>query len=237
MGTTHRTSRFRFPNHSIHEIWTAGPEVQPLPHLLSRQLLVLGKLGAQAARNSHHEQWPDPWESSAGVQKCHVLDALEDDVNPRMIRAILQAPERFAERQVANDIERREIEPPFDIDRPRAALRSLMQLAEELVDVVLDDRLLCQHRLRGESVGQYAAETLMVLAVGADDVVPVRNGIDSVLGVLARLPMTADILHAIWVVDGKVRRTDADDRAVLLVKSQYLTMTISGGVEADVGDV
>lgn len=154
-----------------------------------------------------------------------------------MIRAILQAPERFAECQVANDIKRREIEPPFNIDRPRAALRSLMQLAEELVDIVLDDRLLCQHRLRRESVGQYATEPLMVLAVGADDVVPVRNGIDSVLGVLARLPMPADILHTVWVVDGEVRRANADDRPVLLVKSQYLTMTIPGGVEANVGDV
>jgi hypothetical protein len=77
----------------------------------------------------------------------------------------------------------------------------------------------------------------MVLAAGADDVVSVRNRIDSVLGVLARLPMTADILHAVWVVDGKVRRTYTDNRAVLLVKSQYLTMTIPGGVEANVGDV
>lgn len=77
----------------------------------------------------------------------------------------------------------------------------------------------------------------MVLAVGADDVVSVRKGMNSVLGVLARLPMTADILHAVWVVDGKVRRTNADDGAVLLVKSQYFTMTILGGVEASVGDV
>lgn len=77
----------------------------------------------------------------------------------------------------------------------------------------------------------------MVLAVGADDVVPIRNGIDSVLGVLACLPMAADILHAVWMIDGNVRRTNADDRAVLLVKFQYLTMTISGGVEANVGDV
>lgn len=77
----------------------------------------------------------------------------------------------------------------------------------------------------------------MVFAVGADDVVSVGNRIDSVLGVLARLPMTADILHAVWVVDGNVCRTNADDRAVLLVKSQYLTMTIPGGVEANVGDV
>lgn len=77
----------------------------------------------------------------------------------------------------------------------------------------------------------------MVLAVGADDVVSVKNGIDSVLGVLARFSMTADILHAVWVVDGNVRRTNADDRAVLLVKFQYLTMTIPGGVESNVGDV
>lgn len=77
----------------------------------------------------------------------------------------------------------------------------------------------------------------MVLAVGADDVVSVRNGIDSVLWVLACFPVTADILHAVWVVDGKVRRANADDRAVLLVKSQYLTMAIPGGVEANVGDV
>lgn len=49
--------------------------------------------------------------------------------------------------------------------------------------------------------------------------------------------MAADILHAVWVVDGNVRRSNADDRAVLLVKSQYLTMTIPGGVEANVGDV
>lgn len=77
----------------------------------------------------------------------------------------------------------------------------------------------------------------MVLAVGADDVVSVRNGIDSVLGVLARFPMTADILHAVWVVDRNVRRTNADDRAVLLVKFQHLTMTIPGSVEANVGDV
>lgn len=77
----------------------------------------------------------------------------------------------------------------------------------------------------------------MVLAVGADDVVSVSNGINSVLGILSRFPMTADILHAVWVVDGKVRRTNADDRAVLLVKSQYLTMAIPGGVEANVGDV
>lgn len=77
----------------------------------------------------------------------------------------------------------------------------------------------------------------MVLAVGADDVVSVRNGIDNVLGVLARFPMTADILHAVWVVDRNVRRTNADDRTVLLVKFQHLTMTIPGGVEANVGDV
>lgn len=77
----------------------------------------------------------------------------------------------------------------------------------------------------------------MVLAVGADDVVSVRKGIDSVLGVLARFPMAADILHAVWVVDRNVRRTNADDRAVLLVKSQYLTMAIPRGVEANVGDV
>ena len=77
----------------------------------------------------------------------------------------------------------------------------------------------------------------MVLAAGADDVVPVGNSIDSVLGVFARLAMTADILHAVWVVDGKVRWTNADNRAVFLVKSQYLTMTIPGGVEANVGDV
>lgn len=70
-----------------------------------------------------------------------------------MICTILQTPERFAKRQVTNDIERREIEPPFNIDRLRAAFRSRMQLCEELVDIVLDDRLLCQHRLRRESVG------------------------------------------------------------------------------------
>lgn len=70
-----------------------------------------------------------------------------------MISTILQTPERFAERQVANDIKRREIEPPFNIDRLRTASRGLMQLSEELVDVLPDDRLLCQHRLRGESVG------------------------------------------------------------------------------------
>lgn len=70
-----------------------------------------------------------------------------------MVRAILQTPERFAERQVANDIKRREIKPPFNIDRLRATSRSLMQLCEELVDIVLDDRLLRQHRLRRESVG------------------------------------------------------------------------------------
>lgn len=70
-----------------------------------------------------------------------------------MIRAILQTPKRFAERQVSNDIKRREVEPPFDIDRLRAAFRSLMQLSEELVDVLLDDRLLCQHGLRREPVG------------------------------------------------------------------------------------
>lgn len=86
-------------------------------------------------------------------------------------------------------------------------------------------------------MGQYATETLMVLAVAADDVVSVREGIERVLGILARLPMTADILHAVWVVDGDVRRTNADDRAVLLVKSQHLAMAIPGGVEADVGDV
>lgn len=77
----------------------------------------------------------------------------------------------------------------------------------------------------------------MVLAVGADDVVSVRNRIYSVLRILARFPMAADVLHAVWVVDGNVCRTDADDRAVLLVKFQYLTMAISGGVEANVGDV
>jgi hypothetical protein len=60
-----------------------------------------------------------------------------------MIRTILQTPEWFAECQVANDIKRREIEPPFNIDRPRAAFRSLMQLSEQLVDILLDDRLLC----------------------------------------------------------------------------------------------
>lgn len=70
-----------------------------------------------------------------------------------MIRAILQTPKRFAKCQVANDIKRREIEPPFNIDRLRPASRSLMQLLKELVDIVLNDRLLCQHRLRRESVG------------------------------------------------------------------------------------
>lgn len=77
----------------------------------------------------------------------------------------------------------------------------------------------------------------MVLAVGADDVVSVRNRIYSVLRILSRFPMAADVLHAVWVVDGNVRRTNADDRAVLLMKFQYLTMAIPGGVEANVGDV
>lgn len=70
-----------------------------------------------------------------------------------MICTILQTPERFAERQVANDIKCREIEPPFNINRFRSAFGSLMQLSEELVDIMFDDRLLCQHRLRRESVG------------------------------------------------------------------------------------
>lgn len=77
----------------------------------------------------------------------------------------------------------------------------------------------------------------MVLAVGADDVVSVRHGIDGVLGVLARFPMTTDILHAVWVVDRQVSRTNAHNRAVLLVKSQHLTMTIAGSVEAKVREV
>lgn len=70
-----------------------------------------------------------------------------------MICTNLQTPKRFAKRQVANDIKRREIEPSFNIDRPRAAFRSLMQFFEELVDIVLDNRLLRQHRLCRESVG------------------------------------------------------------------------------------
>lgn len=77
----------------------------------------------------------------------------------------------------------------------------------------------------------------MVLAVGADDVVPVRHGIDSFLRVLACFPMTTDILHSVRMVDGEVGRTNADDRPVLLVKSQYLTMTIAGDEDASVGDV
>lgn len=135
-----------------------------------------------------------------------------------MIRAILQTPERLAKRQVANDIKGREVEPPLNIDRPRAALGSLVQLPEELVDVVPDDGLLRQHGLRGEPVGQHAAETLVVLAVGADDVASVEHVVESVLGVLARLAVAAHILHAVRVVDGDVRRAHADDRAVLLVK-------------------
>lgn len=70
-----------------------------------------------------------------------------------MICTILQTAERFAKCQVANDIKRREIEPSFNIDRLRAAFTGLMQLFEELVDIMFDDRLLSQHRLRGESVG------------------------------------------------------------------------------------
>lgn len=70
-----------------------------------------------------------------------------------MIRAILQTPERFAKCQVANDIKCRKIEPSFNIDGLLATSRGLMQLFEELVDIVLNDRLLCQHRLRREPVG------------------------------------------------------------------------------------
>lgn len=77
----------------------------------------------------------------------------------------------------------------------------------------------------------------MVLTVGADDVVSVEHAGCSVLWVLACFPMTADILHAIRVIDRQVRRANANNRAVLLVKSQYLTMTVPGGVEANVGDV
>lgn len=70
-----------------------------------------------------------------------------------MIRANLQTPERLAKRQVANDIKRREIEPSFNINGRLTTFRSLMQLFEELVDIVLDNGLLRQHRLRREPVG------------------------------------------------------------------------------------
>lgn len=86
-------------------------------------------------------------------------------------------------------------------------------------------------------MGEGPAEALVVCAVGADDVVAIGDGVEQVFGVLARLAVAAHILHAVGVVDGYVGWADSDDRAVLLVELQDLSMAVAGDVEAYVRDV
>lgn len=96
-----------------------------------------------------------------------------------MIRPILKTPERLAEGQVADDVERGEVEPLLNIHSLLPVLGVLVQLDDEPVDVRLDDGLLRQHALRGEPVSQRAAEAPVVAAAGADDVVPVEEGVQT----------------------------------------------------------
>lgn len=81
---------------------------------------------------------------------------------------------------------------------------------------------------------QSSAEELVVSAVGTDDVITVNSNDDVILAILSRLTMATNLFHAIGVVDRDVVGTDADDRAVFLVKFEHPMMALTGEYHADV---
>ena len=72
---------------------------------------------------------------------------LQDRRDPRVEVPPLHIPKGLAEAEIPNDIEREEVEPLGQINGlPLGAV--LFEAAEEIVDVVADERLLALHALR-----------------------------------------------------------------------------------------
>lgn len=198
---------------------------------------MLSHLSLDLLGHHAHQDVRDSGVASHVCRKSHVLDALEEQRNPRVVRRLVETPKGLAKGEVADHVKRGEVEPGHHIDRLRP-IRTLVQLLEQRVDVRLDDGLLVQHRLRREAVGHDPAEAGVVLSIGADDVGPVHELEHGILAVLdsALLAMAPDLVPRIGMVEGQRVRRNAHDRAILLMQLENLLVSMSRKIHPGVRD-
>ena len=95
--------------------------------------------------------------------------ALQNEGDPRVILATLEATKRLAKDKVADYIESCPIVPSLDVQCRLAIVAFLSQTLQQEIHVRHNQRLLLAHRAVLEAVRQRAAEALVLFAVSVDD--------------------------------------------------------------------
>ena len=89
------------------------------------------------------------------------FDSLKDERHPKVELAGVETTERLTECEIANDVERGEVEPVNHVEG-FAISRETLHVRDELRDVALNYIFLLEERFLGEGVGKSAALACVV---------------------------------------------------------------------------
>lgn len=199
---------------------------------------MLRTLPLEIGRHEVHQQFLNQGISSRVQPERTRLHVVEDELDPRMIVRVVQAVEGLPKGQVADDVEGRPVVPRDHVEAPGPPSTLFVELAEQQVNVALDDGLLVGHRMRREAMRQGPAEAGVVLAGGADDALSAVHREDGVSAVVARavFEVAVDVPPGVWVVVRELVGGDAHDGAVLPMQRQDSAVHLSGEAAAGVRD-
>jgi len=230
-----------------HEVGSLDLPVQAALHFV-RDLVIVALLHVgQLLRNGFHQQEVDERVEARGNDEARGLDAVEQELDPGVVARVLQAIERLAEAQVAEDVEGGEVEPRHDIQDGTLPPRRLGRrgpLAEPLDqqrDIPLHNRFLRLEGALREAGAQQPAHPRVALGRGdAEQRVGHARLFAPPDGVLGEGQVARarreDVGPGAGLGEGDLVGRDAQDGAVLAV--QLLDVVHDGAVDegADEGE-
>lgn len=131
---------------------------------------------------------------------------------------IFQTIERLAERQVANDIESRPIEPVGEVDPAFCgAVDLFLQPGNEVIDVALNKGFLLPKCLVGESMAEKTAHAAVVGVGRSDNALDTGEQAEVFLKVLVAGAVAVKVFPGGGADERELIRGDADDVAAVVI--------------------
>lgn len=138
---------------SRHKVWTSHTRFQASVDLLRTEIKVFL---ANALDFSRKEQVQEALEHGELIHYSNIgksLHRAEDQLNPRVKLAVLQAVEGLAEHQVTGDVKSGEVHPTLDIDDGYPLPNLRPQFGDQGIDIPCDKAFLISQSLLREGMG------------------------------------------------------------------------------------
>lgn len=231
VGAQHRVDKIRAVRHRAQPLVQLGVDVAD----------VLLDLARRHAAEDGVDELKGPGDDAPALHDVRVeLDPLEDDGDPGVQGAALEAAKGLAEGQVADDVKGGVVVPEDHVDGDLLVDHGLLAEAlDQQIDIAHDDGLLVEQARGREAVGQDAAQGAVVLAAGADQAVFDVEAPEAERVLFVLQHASRDVAHDLPpCVRAQVRelvRGHPDDVAVLLVQLQDPLVGVAAQPVSQVG--